>query len=639
MRRKCIAVCVTGYNWEYETRVVSGISEKCTELGIDLLIFATLIKRPPLNVDRRLPESIIRGESEIFNLINYDLIDGIIILGDSIISESIIENITARAAEKNIPAVNVNDPNHKLFRNVILSDKIAMELIMRHLIEVHHLRKINFIGGFPGNLQTEERLAAYKKILSEHNIPVEESRIAYGEFWTKAAKCTEKFMSSDDKPEAIVCASDTMAIFAMDYLQNSGFKIPEDIIVTGFDGIADCEQYSPTLTSVRRGFVSAGKKAVEIIADICNGKPTDETYEIDSELIPMQSCGCVPKNSRHIFDYSGEKYGAENSDLEFRSYIYDMNTDFAAVTKPEELFYAAKQSAEYFKLKKLFICLCSNIERDDEKLDENDLITDFRGISDTMVNMFSYGSDIPIEYKFPAAQLIPENILNSGKPAVLAFSPLYFKDAFLGYLAYEPSCFKGRGENFATWTMTLSNNTGSFYMNKKLELVVEQLENLYVRDPLTGLYNRRGMSRYGKELLDKAKKADSCLTVVCSDIDNLKPINDLYGHEAGDNAILQTAKAISSAMPSGAVCVRTGGDEFCTVLDCCTDDEIKSIIENIDKTLNNYNSTSGLPYTIGCSCGSYSMRARDTESVEKIAAFADEEMYKVKIRKKAMRKI
>ena len=61
--------------------------------------------------------------------------------------------------------------------------------------------------------------------------------------------------------------------------------------------------------------------------------------------------------------------------------------------------------------------------------------------------------------------------------------------------------------------------------------------------------------------------------------------------------------------------------------------------EKIDKILDDYNNTSSLPYKIGCSCGSYSMKARETESVEKIAAFADEEMYKVKTRKKAMRKM
>lgn len=639
MRRRNIAVCVTGYNWDYESRVVSGIAEKCGELDMNLLIFATLIRRPELNSDRVLPDSVIRGESEIFNLINYEIIDGIIILGESIIEEQVIFDISAKAAEKNIPVVNVNDPTHKLFRNVILSDKKAMEFVVRHLVEEHGLTKINFIGGFPGNLQTEERLAAYKKVLGEHNIPIEEKRIAYGEFWKKATECTESFISSGDIPQAIVCASDTMAIFCMDCLREHGFRIPEDIVVTGFDGLDDCENYSPTLTSVRRGFRSAGYKAAEMITDILDGKETDETSEVDSELVIMQSCGCVPKEEKRKFDYLSEKYGAESVSLEFRTYIHAMNTDFAAVKTSTELFANAKRSAEFFKLKRLFICICSNIERETAELDKEDIISAFRGISDTMVNKFSYGSSVPVGKQFPASELIPEDILNGDKAVVFAFSPMYFKDNFLGYLAYEPSGFRGYGEHFSTWLMMLSNNTGSFYMNKKLELVVEQLENLYVRDPLTGLFNRRGMSKYGMELLDSAKKADSCITVVCSDIDNLKPINDLYGHEAGDNAIVQTARAISNAMPDRAVCVRTGGDEFCSVINSCSEDEIKTVIEQIDRTLSDYNASSGLPYKVGCSCGYYRMRASETESIEKIAAFADEEMYRVKTRKKAMNKI
>ncbi|MDD7430197.1 MAG: GGDEF domain-containing protein [Oscillospiraceae bacterium] len=639
MRRRNIAVCVTGYNWDYESRVVSGIAEKCGELDMNLLIFATLIRRPELNSDRVLPDSVIRGESEIFNLINYEIIDGIIILGESIIEEQVIFDISAKAAEKNIPVVNVNDPTHKLFRNVILSDKKAMEFVVRHLVEEHGLTKINFIGGFPGNLQTEERLAAYKKVLGEHNIPIEEKRIAYGEFWKKATECTENFISSGDIPQAIVCASDTMAIFCMDCLREHGFRIPEDIVVTGFDGLDDCENYSPTLTSVRRGFRSAGYKAAEMITDILDGKETEETSEVDSELVIMQSCGCVPKEEKRKFDYLSEKYGSESVSLEFRTYIHAMNTDFAAVKTSTELFANAKRSAEFFKLKRLFICICSNIERETAELDKEDIISAFRGISDTMVNKFSYGSSVPVGKQFPASELIPEDILNGDKAVVFAFSPMYFKDNFLGYLAYEPSGFRGYGEHFSTWLMMLSNNTGSFYMNKKLELVVEQLENLYVRDPLTGLFNRRGMSKYGMELLDSAKKADSCITVVCSDIDNLKPINDLYGHEAGDNAIVQTARAISNAMPDRAVCVRTGGDEFCSVINSCSEDEIKTVIEQIDRTLSEYNASSGLPYKVGCSCGYYRMRASETESIEKIAAFADEEMYRVKVRKKAMNKI
>lgn len=639
MKRKNIAVCVTGYNWEYESRVVMGINDKCAELDVNLLIFATLTQRPSLNMNRVLPESVVRGEEEIFRLINYDIIDGIIILGDSLIEEKIIYEVADRAAEKNIPVVNVNDPPHKLFRNVILSDKNAMEYVVRHLVEDHGLTKINFIGGFPGNLQTEERLAGYKKVLSEHNIPIEESRIAYGEFWTKAKECTGQFIDSGDIPQAIVCASDTMAIFCMDVLQERGFRIPEDVVVTGFDGIGDCERYSPTITSVRRSFVRAGSAAVELISDIWNGKETEECVEIESEMVIMQSCGCVSKQKKQTFDFLSDMYNYENDSKGFNADIHAMNTDFAAVTEAPQLFEKSTGFAEFFKLRRMYICLCSNIVRDITELNRDNIISSFRGISDSMVNMFSYKSDVPVGKEFPSAELVPEDVLNGEKAVTFAFSPMYFKDSFLGYFAYEPSGFKGYGEHFATWLMILSNNTGSFFMNKKLELVVNQLEDLYVRDPLTGLFNRRGMSKFGVKLLEKAKKEDSSIIVVCSDIDNLKPINDLYGHEAGDNAILRAAIAISKSMPENSVNVRTGGDEFCSVLSGCYEKDMQQIIDSIGNSLDDYNNTSGLPYKVGCSCGYYQMKASETESIAQVAAFADEEMYKVKLRKKAMRKM
>lgn len=152
MKRKTVAVCVTGYDWEYESRVVNGIYMRCTELDVNLLVFANLMRRPEINSTRTLPESAARGEEEIYNLINYDLVDGIIILGDSMIEERIIANVSQRAEQHNVPIVNVNDSEHKLFRNVLLSDEKAMEFVVRHLVKDHGYTKINFIGGFPGNL-------------------------------------------------------------------------------------------------------------------------------------------------------------------------------------------------------------------------------------------------------------------------------------------------------------------------------------------------------------------------------------------------------------------------------------------------------------------------------------------------------
>lgn len=170
--RKSVAVCVTSYNWEYESRVVEGVRQKCAEDGINLFVFSNLITKPEIGSDRIMPENTLRGETEIYNLINYDLIDGIIILGDSMINDGVTNRIAEAAAEKGVKTVNVNDPENLLEYNVQLSDKTAMELVVSHLIEEHGFTRINFIGGFPGNFQTEERLAAYKSALAAHNIPI-----------------------------------------------------------------------------------------------------------------------------------------------------------------------------------------------------------------------------------------------------------------------------------------------------------------------------------------------------------------------------------------------------------------------------------------------------------------------------------
>jgi diguanylate cyclase (GGDEF)-like protein len=183
--------------------------------------------------------------------------------------------------------------------------------------------------------------------------------------------------------------------------------------------------------------------------------------------------------------------------------------------------------------------------------------------------------------------------------------------------------------------MNISHNADSFYMHKALEYVIDELKNLYIRDPLTGLYNRRGMNLLGGELISDACRSGKDITVICADIDNLKPINDKFGHEGGDNTIVRTAKAIESSMPAGSVCVRTGGDEFCIIFSGDTD--AQSCIASVEKYLDDYNRSSGLPYVITCSCGFARISAAGFESVDPIMKAADENMYRVKAAKKTAR--
>lgn len=636
MKRKNIAVCVTGFNWENESRIVNGIYEKCREYDINLLIFASMIRKPIFNSGITLPESVIRGETEIFNLINFDKTDGVIILGESLIDESVLLSVQEKAKARGIPVVNINDPEHTIDKNVLLSDKIAMEFIVRHLVEDHGLKKINFIGGFAGNLQTEERLAAYKKVLAEHGIPIEENRISYGQFWTPAYECTEEIIRSGDLPEAIVCASDTMAFFCMDCLKNHGYRIPEDIIVTGFDGINDCEAYSPTLTTARHAFQESGEKAVEIISDILAGKNVDDVVYVDSVLFKQQSCGCVKADNNPHIDFYSERYGELNAYKEFNAHMVVLNTIFADASTSAELYMEARIGAFFFRLKKLYICTCPDIENGVKNY--SDAADTYKGISDKMLCMYDLEDNVVPGTEFSSADYIPDNFLEGDECVCYAFSPMYFKERYIGYMAYEPSSVKGyRGDMFATWIISISNNAGSFYIKNELAAVARELENLYIRDPLTGLYNRRGMDKMKNNMIEQAKEDGGWVTIVCADIDNLKPINDVYGHEAGDNAILRTAQAIRASMPEGSICTRTGGDEFCIIVCHNNEDDIRKYISDVDEHLRKYNELEEVPYKVGCSCGYFSVSAESITSIDSMMKLADENMYRVKTRKKTNR--
>lgn len=627
MKHKTIAICVTGYDSEYQSMVVKGVYERCSELDINLLSFTPMTIKPPLNANVTFSESVIKGETEIYNLIDYSSIDGLLLMGDSFITRDVIPAIEARAKENGVPVVNINDTEYLLEYNVLLSDKEAMKYPVSHLIEKHGKRRIGFIGGYVGNIQTEERLAAYKAVLEEHNIPFDEELVTYGEFWKKALDCTEQLMSLENKPDAIACASDAMAFFCIDKLKELGYRVPEDIAVTGFDGIKDGEEISPKLTSVRRDHKGAGVEAVNVLTRLWNGENVSKETYVESEMIIRESCGCPGKEKESRSFYT-DRYAEVNRFKEFNLYTTHSNAVFAGTESSAELFSVMSKGADFFFFKRMFVCIAPQFEQSSFFTDHSS--REFIGISDKMLSMVKYGHDVPELTEFETRSMVPMDILNEEKAVFFAFSPLYFKNRFLGYVAFEPTKIEGEGELFGVWLPNISHNAGSFYLNKALE-------SLYVRDHLTGLLNRHGMEQFGSELLSQAKAKHTTFTVICVDIDCLKPINDTYGHEAGDNAILQTANAIRCSMTGNGMCIRTGGDEFCVLAADCTEEEIKEYIRNIDIFLEEYNSGSGLPYKVGCSCGYATVLADEEENISETMNKADEQMYKVKFRKKAMK--
>ena len=94
----------------------------------------------------------------------------------------------------------------------------------------------------------------------------------------------------------------------------------------------------------------------------------------------------------------------------------------------------------------------------------------------------------------------------------------------------------------------------------------ERARELAEIDPLTGCHNRRSVSIETDRAIDKARREKKAIAFVMVDLDNFKQVNDLHGHQAGDDVLVRAAERMSALLPREAVLARLGGDEFAVVL-------------------------------------------------------------------------
>lgn len=158
----------------------------------------------------------------------------------------------------------------------------------------------------------------------------------------------------------------------------------------------------------------------------------------------------------------------------------------------------------------------------------------------------------------------------------------------------------------------------------------EELYRLATQDALTGLANRALFYDRLRQSLAEARRRQGCFGIVNFDMDGLKPINDQYGHGAGDAAIRETARRISTAARETDTIARLGGDEFAAILTgICGHGGMASYVDRMVEEVRAPFDYQGRPLPLDCSYGVAAFPEDGTE-LEALMAVADERMYKVK---------
>lgn len=151
----------------------------------------------------------------------------------------------------------------------------------------------------------------------------------------------------------------------------------------------------------------------------------------------------------------------------------------------------------------------------------------------------------------------------------------------------------------------------------------EKLEYLSFYDEMTALYNRR----YFKNELERLKSSRRTpLTIIIGDLDGLKDINDNYGHQKGDQYIINAAKILKSTVRTEDVVARIGGDEFAIILEQTNYQEAKKLCQRIDENIKKFNQAKNLPRPLSISLG-FEVMEESSRDLDEVFNKADHKMY------------
>lgn len=161
----------------------------------------------------------------------------------------------------------------------------------RHLLDLGR-RRIAFFGN-TANPEISLRYTGYQKALHEYGLETDPTLKADVPFEINLAReAVIDVLESDSDFDAVVCASDVMALAAIATFGELGLRVPQDVAVVGYDDIGLAAFSSPPLTTVRQNIRFAGRVLVETVLGLINGETVTDTT-LASELIVRQSCGAA----------------------------------------------------------------------------------------------------------------------------------------------------------------------------------------------------------------------------------------------------------------------------------------------------------------------------------------------------------
>ena len=638
-KRKTIGVFISKAFSYFDDTLFRCLKRECKRLDYDVIVFTTVGNRENSNY-------YDTQEMGIFSFAPVESLDGIIVVPESFeragFREALFDMLKTRAT---CPIIAIRHKSNTL-SCVFTDESNAIRPLIRHLIEHHGIRKIAFLAGFPGHTDSELRLKVYREEMAAHSLAVAEGAVYYGTMWYNCGEeaYAHYFSGEAERPEAIVCANDYMAVGLLQVLQEHGVRVPEDVIVTGFDNLPGHGIELPKLTTIQPDFNGMVTQAMDYLDQQIRSKQ-DKAQEITrislpGQLILGETCGCCKRPTDFHRRISHDAVNALESFKQRQVCMTYLSIELSACEDLNDLHRALIQKIDDFPaVQDLYVCLFEKERKQENGVNAAPayakVMTDTMCLVHAMCDRQDYGMPM---VSFPRAQLLPPMALHQSEAHLFYLKLLHQKGYFYGYALYEYNGDEVPTDFFTQYNILLSGALQNIQKREELRALYEERRQSSITDLLTGLHNRRGLMENVDPIWARLCAQRESVAFICFDMDYLKQINDTFGHAAGDFALRLVGRALQLSAPRNAVTARIGGDEFIVFLPETDQKAADRFVADFDKKLEQLNKEENRSFIVTASAGFALVELNDLTTIEQCIQLSDDVMYRVKEKRHAVRK-
>lgn len=598
--KKVIGVCVSRVHSICVNEFLSALHQKTRTQGIKIIVFNS-----PVDFYNNDNNDI--GAGAVYKMINYDVLDALIIQAENFRNENVYLDIIKDAKAHGTPVLLLKKDNGGC--PCIMNDYTeGFKALMDHVIKVHGAKDTVFFAGRKENdPESEKRIECYRQVLLENGLDFSYEQVEYGDYWSVPTvmalhRVLEK--RGGKLPQAFFCANDYMAIALCEELERLGYTIPDDVIVTGFDGVREADYRIPQLSTCKEDHSALAAKALEIVKCFFEGRDVpDLTY---NRFVPFftESCGC---------DYHGgaprleaqRQYALVHQSLSHEEFVFGwLSTALEAKDLPSFMELLPK-----LILSLGYVCLNSDFM---DMLNQNGDEGRASIFTQKMLLQCSqFAQRRPENSFFYSKDMIPEpELWASEEPkddTIYVISAVNSGSEVYGTYAVRTSTVLTDSDNINRSLAAINIGFDSIGRYCRQRITLLGLKNAALTDHLTGLPNLKGTTAWFEELSLVPENHEKCLTISIYGIPKYKYIYENFGIKEIELSVRVVADLLKKANRDDAFIGRVADDEFLVINIYDSPDRIKGVIDlatsNFFGAITDYNVEQAKPYYLEVNAG------------------------------------